>query len=155
MNFIYKIENYYPLEDRVFVVYQAEGHEPLGGWVYVPETATSEEIVAAVEAAAPIKKWLKGENAVVADLLGQDMAGVVFAEVVPEPAPPAPAESAETASRRQRNSMLRTSDWTQLADSPIDETQRAAWAVYRQALRDITAQAGFPEHINWPTPPTL
>jgi hypothetical protein len=29
-----------------------------------------------------------------------------------------------------------------------------AWATYRQQLRDIPAQAGFPGTINWPTAPT-
>jgi len=40
-----------------------------------------------------------------------------------------------------RNKLLQESDWTQLTDSPAD---KAEWAVYRQALRDITDQAGFP-----------
>jgi hypothetical protein len=52
--------------------------------------------------------------------------------------------------RQQRNDKLKDSDWTQLADSPVD---KAAWAAYRQALRDITAQAGFPWTIDWPAQP--
>ena len=52
--------------------------------------------------------------------------------------------------RRQRTEKLKDSDWTQLADSPVDKT---AWASYRQALRDITAQAGFPWTIDWPAQP--
>jgi len=35
-------------------------------------------------------------------------------------------------------------------DSPVDH---AAWAAYRQQLRDITAQAGFPWTVQWPTQP--
>jgi hypothetical protein len=42
--------------------------------------------------------------------------------------------------------MLKDCDWTQLADSPVNKT---AWAAYRQALRDITAQSD-PFNIEWP-----
>jgi hypothetical protein len=49
--------------------------------------------------------------------------------------------------RTQRNQMLKDSDWTQLSDSPVD---KAAWATYRQALRDITQQAD-PFNFTWPT----
>jgi hypothetical protein len=55
-----------------------------------------------------------------------------------------------TAMRQQRNDKLKDSDWTQIADSTADKT---AWASYRQALRDITAQAGFPWTIDWPAQP--
>jgi len=48
--------------------------------------------------------------------------------------------------RAQRNQMLKDTDWTQVADAPVD---KAAWATYRQALRDITTQAD-PFNINWP-----
>lgn len=54
------------------------------------------------------------------------------------------------AMRRQRTEKLKDSDWTQIADSTADKT---AWATYRQALRDITAQAGFPWDITWPDAP--
>jgi hypothetical protein len=52
--------------------------------------------------------------------------------------------------RAARNEKLAASDWTQLADSTAD---KAAWATHRQALRDITAQAGFPWTIDWPVAP--
>jgi hypothetical protein len=52
--------------------------------------------------------------------------------------------------RTDRNALLSASDWTQVADSPVD---KAAWATYRQSLRDITAQAGFPWTITWPDAP--
>lgn len=48
--------------------------------------------------------------------------------------------------RSQRNQMLKDTDWTQLADSPVD---KASWAAYRQALRDLTKQAD-PFKITWP-----
>ena len=54
------------------------------------------------------------------------------------------------AMRSQRTDKLKDSDWTQVADAPVD---KAAWATYRQALRDITAQPGFPWTVTWPTQP--
>jgi hypothetical protein len=52
--------------------------------------------------------------------------------------------------RSDRNTRLSASDWTQVADAPVDQ---AAWAAYRQALRDISGQSEFPWTINWPTQP--
>jgi hypothetical protein len=52
--------------------------------------------------------------------------------------------------REQRNTKLTQSDWTQLPDASADS---AAWAVYRQALRDITTQAN-PFVIEWPVEPS-
>lgn len=52
--------------------------------------------------------------------------------------------------RSFRNSLLAESDWTQVSDSTAD---KLAWATYRQELRDITAQAGFPHSVTWPTKP--
>jgi hypothetical protein len=56
--------------------------------------------------------------------------------------------------RAERNSKLSASDWTQVADALLDApVDKAAWATYRQALRDVTSQTGFPWTINWPTQP--
>ena len=52
--------------------------------------------------------------------------------------------------RAERNAKLAKCDWTQLSDAPVDA---AAWAVYRQALRDITTQAN-PFNIVWPAEPS-
>lgn len=52
--------------------------------------------------------------------------------------------------KEKRDLLLLESDWTQVADAPVDKT---AWATYRQALRDISAQAGFPWTVDWPTQP--
>jgi hypothetical protein len=59
-------------------------------------------------------------------------------------------DSAASAVRQQRNEKLKDSDWTQITDATAD---KAAWATYRQALRDVTAQAGFPWTITWPDAP--
>ena len=52
--------------------------------------------------------------------------------------------------RSQRTEKLKDCDWTQIADSTADKT---AWATYRQALRDVPLQAGFPWTITWPDAP--
>ena len=52
--------------------------------------------------------------------------------------------------RADRNRRLNESDWTQVEDSPVD---KAAWATYRQALRDVPSQEGFPWNVNWPEQP--
>ena len=52
--------------------------------------------------------------------------------------------------RLQRDELLQDTDWTMLADAPVDQT---AWATYRQALRDVSAQAGFPNDVVWPIKP--
>ncbi len=52
--------------------------------------------------------------------------------------------------RSERTNKLSKTDWTQLNDAPVD---KAAWATYRQALRDVTAQSGFPWTVTWPDAP--
>lgn len=52
--------------------------------------------------------------------------------------------------RSRRDQRLASTDWTQVQDSPVD---REAWAQYRQALRDIPQQPGFPWTVDWPTSP--
>jgi hypothetical protein len=49
-----------------------------------------------------------------------------------------------------RNAQLAASDWTQLPDAPVD---KAAWATYRQALRDLPVQGGLADNAVFPTAP--
>ena len=55
--------------------------------------------------------------------------------------------------RQERAKLLRGTDWTQLPDSPLTSGEREAWADYRQALRDLPAQPGFPD-CDWPIAPS-
>jgi len=59
------------------------------------------------------------------------------------------AEQAK-AIRNQRDEKLKNCDWTQVDDAPVD---KIAWATYRQTLRNVPTQSGFPWEINWPTEP--
>ena len=63
---------------------------------------------------------------------------------------PDQAEMAAQEARQMRDRLLAASDWTQVADAPVDA---AAWATYRQALREVPQQEGFPENITWPEVP--
>jgi hypothetical protein len=80
--------------------------------------------------------WIASDTA----LMGDIYADGVFS--TPEP----DAEAQWGVVRAERNLKLAQCDWTQLSDAPVDA---AAWAVYRQALRDITTQAD-PFNIIWP-----
>ena len=53
----------------------------------------------------------------------------------------------------KRNKLLYASDWTQIPNNPLTTQQQNDWASYRQSLRDITTQSGYPFSIVWPTPP--
>ena len=57
--------------------------------------------------------------------------------------------------RAKRDKLLAETDWTQVLDAPIDAATREAYRAYRQALRDIPDQEGFPESITWPELPSV
>jgi len=52
--------------------------------------------------------------------------------------------------RTTRDEKLKDSDWSQVADAPVDKT---VWATYRQELRDVPTQSGFPWEVTWPDAP--
>ena len=52
--------------------------------------------------------------------------------------------------RSTRDTKLKDTDWTQITDATVNKT---VWATYRQALRDVPTQSGFPWTITWPTQP--
>ena len=60
-----------------------------------------------------------------------------------------PPETASHHVRDHRNNLISETDWMALSDSTLTED----WALYRQALRDITSQAGFPYDVEWPAKP--
>lgn len=53
--------------------------------------------------------------------------------------------------RNERNELLEKYQWTETADLTTDE--KAAWKTYKQALRDLPKQSGFPYDVTWPTKP--
>lgn len=75
--------------------------------------------------------------------IGWSWDGSAFA---PPPSPPVTWDDI----RSERDRLLAASDWTQVADAPVDT---AAWAVYRQALRDVPQNFATPDEVVWPTAP--
>lgn len=61
-----------------------------------------------------------------------------------------PPEQHRATMREERDTRLRETDWTQLADSPVD---KARWAIYRQQLRDLPANTPDPAKPSWPRRP--
>jgi hypothetical protein len=61
-----------------------------------------------------------------------------------------PQEEASANVRSHRDTLLSNSDWTQVNDAPVDKD---AWAAYRQALRNIPEQVGFPFNVEFPEKP--
>jgi len=59
--------------------------------------------------------------------------------------------------RYKRNQLIASSDWTQVTDSPLSDSQKEAWRVYRQELRDIPdtfSTVEEPNDVIWPTKPS-
>jgi hypothetical protein len=55
--------------------------------------------------------------------------------------------------RRERNTLLTESDWTQGNGSPLSDEDKTSWETYREALRDLPANTDDPSNPTWPTPP--
>ena len=58
--------------------------------------------------------------------------------------------------RRQRDTRLQESDWTQFPDSPLSDSKKTEWATYRQSLRDIPetySEVTSLDDIIWPIQP--
>lgn len=60
-----------------------------------------------------------------------------------------PQDQAERFVREKRGTLLEETDWMALSDV----TLTTSWAVYRQNLRDVTSQTGFPYNTDWPVKP--
>jgi hypothetical protein len=55
--------------------------------------------------------------------------------------------------RAERNNKLSLCDWTQVADAPLSVEQKAAWAAYRQELRDLPENTEDAANPEWPSQP--
>lgn len=63
------------------------------------------------------------------------------------------AEHKEQKAREERELLLKESDYILMPDYPATEENKTAWAEYRQALRDLPEQEGWPVNIVWPKKP--
>lgn len=92
------------------------------------------------------RKMLK--NAVIKGWITQDeYDGIVGVKAAPN------YEQMAADVRAKRDALLAASDYTQATDYPSTYAARTAWAEYRQQLRDVTKQTGFPAEVKWPTEP--
>ena len=53
----------------------------------------------------------------------------------------------------KRDALLYASDWTQIPNNPLTPAEQQSWATYRQELRDVTSEAGYPFNVTWPIAP--
>ena len=64
-----------------------------------------------------------------------------------------PQDQAERNIRSRRDGLLQQTDWVVIMHTEKGTNIPLQWEVYRQALRDITTQPGFPFSVEWPTKP--
>ena len=62
-------------------------------------------------------------------------------------------EEAATAVRAERDKLIASCDWMAIKAFEAGTAVSTEWATYRQALRDVSAQEGFPNDITWPEKP--
>lgn len=121
------------------IVYTSPAHGTMHVGARLPyEGETLEQIVSMF---SPVAEWRANSLSVVAPAVG--------ASGQMTDAEPAPIPLADQI-RAQRDYFLASSDWTQTADAPVN---KESWATYRQALRDIPQQTGFPDNVTWPSAP--
>lgn len=126
------------------VVYSSDGNPTMHIGARLPYEG--EPLEAVIEMYAPVRYWEELKTPTVVVNVGQS--GTISPSTTP------PAVIAANAVHA-RNRLLAETDWTQLPDVPLSAEKKAEWAVYRQALRDLPAQAGFPATINWPAVPGI
>jgi hypothetical protein len=103
------------------------------------------------EATVPFSAVASGDYPHTHEIFARCIAGDFgsIAEYVPPPAPT--TDQLAAAARLKRNALLAETDWTQATDVP--QATKDLWASYRQALRDVPEQSGFPTEIVWPVKP--
>jgi len=83
-----------------------------------------------------------------------DDEGVTHTKAEQEQAYQASLDATAAASvRAQRDKLLAVCDWIVIMHTERGTNIPAEWELYRQALRDITGQAGFPHQVEWPVKP--
>ena len=76
-------------------------------------------------------------------------------EAIPQPTAEELTEQKANAVRGQRDRLLSQTDYLVSGDYPISDDDLATVKAYRQALRDVPAQEGFPDSVVWPELPKV
>jgi len=104
----------------------------------------------ALQSLAPGAEWvLRGDEL---EWLSTDIEQPSDAEIEAEVERLIAEEPAKEA-RAKRDRLLADSDWVTIRATDTGTAVPTEWQTYRQALRDITEQTGFPENIDWPEKP--
>ena len=91
-----------------------------------------------------LASWCNKNNAMIVDQ-GD------YYEAVPVPEPT--VQELASSVRSQRDAKLSATDYLVVPDYPISPEDLEAVKAYRQALRDIPEQSGFPKNVQWPVEP--
>jgi len=86
-------------------------------------------------------------------LIDDEFVNVNGAWMLPYKLEALPLDQAERSIRSRRDSLLQDTDWIVIKSYERGQNIPAEWELYRQALRDITEQTGFPYEVTWPTKP--
>ena len=104
----------------------------------------------ALQSLAPGAEWvLRGDEL---EWLSTDIEQPSDAEIEAEVARLIAEQPAKEA-RAKRDRLLTESDWVTIRATERGDPVPTEWQTYRQALRDIPDQTGFPEEIDWPQEP--
>lgn len=125
------------------VKYTCDGYKEIS--VGVPLPTTNQLIEEVIGTYAPLSFWLDTEEKTYLKVCVGD-SGSIKTETFKEP-------SIEDKVRSTRNIYLLNTDWTQLPDVNLNETQKLRWAKYRQKLRDLPQTKEWPDKITWPSLP--
>lgn len=107
------------------------------------------EGMSSTQLAEPVRAWPTGPSS--AHVLYCSLAGELL-WVDPRSADAKRAD-AEAAALAQRAALLAATDWVTLRAIDTGAPVPTDWRIYRQALRDVTLQAGYPFAVQWPTEP--
>ena len=143
IKYTYKVLNIDTNGRTMEVKYTSPTHGEMNVYTRIPYEGESLEAV--IQQYSPVAYW-KEKDAVIQTIDIETAYGVI--DYSDEPTLGERADQM----RAVRNQMLLLCDYTQLPDAPAS-INKEAWAVYRQELRDVTSQAGFPDNIVWPTQP--
>lgn len=143
-------------DDKVFYRFGGEG------WVTEPKPTCAADLVGVVvshqsqtprdiEMRSLIQKFSQEEG--YRERRGEDLSWAV--EKIPEKTEAEKREDAEKSVRAKRDSLISETDYLLASDYPISAEDLEAVKVYRQALRDVPQQAGFPFDVVWPDLPVI
>lgn len=93
--------------------------------------------------------WCNSNNAMMVELDAVDGKRRFQIQAVPEPT----AEELAAQARAERDALIAETDYLMASDYPLTDEKREELKAYRQALRDVPEQSGFPTDITWPEKP--